>query len=170
MRIAILATALALTACESEPEPAVEETPAPASTATSTSQPTVTLEPLGEADLAAVALSGELACSFRREGVAAPIWLGRGDVGDAAGAEAVVKLGGAVRKLTMAGEGGYDAMADGARFEGEGVALAIARSGDEPIAEEPQVAMESPIHPAVITVSVSGGEARAVQGLLECGP
>lgn len=170
MRFAVFAAAFALAACEGEPERSAEESPAPAPAATFAPPSAVALEPLGEADLATVDLSGELACSFRREAAAAPIWLGRGDVDPAAGAEAVVKLGGAVRKLTMAGAGGYDAMAEGARFEGEGVTLAIARSGDEPTAEQPQIAMESPTYPAVMTVSLSGRDERTIQGLFECGP
>lgn len=166
MRFAVFAAAFALAACEGEPERSAEESPAPAPAATFAPPSAVALEPLGEADLATVDLSGELACSFRREAAAAPIWLGRGDVDPAAGAEAVVKLGGAVRKLTM----DDDAMADGARFEGEGVTLAIARSGDEPTAEQPQIAMESPTYPAVMTVSLSGRDERTIQGLFECGP
>ena len=168
MRVAMLAAALALSACGGGRDDAARDSPAPAPTTMPV--PTAMLEPLGEADLAAIELSGELACSFRREADAPPIWLGRGDVGPAAGAVAVVKLGGAVRTLAMAGDGGYDAMAGGARFEGEGVALAIAKSGDEPVAENPQVAMESPIYPAVLTVAVAGEDERAIQGLFECGP
>lgn len=169
MRFAVLAAALALTACGGEPQRAAEETPAPA--ATPAPEPVASLDELSEADVSGAELAGELACSFRRAQGEGTLFLGRGDVVDTAGAEAVVKLGGAVRQLAMAGEGGYDAMADGARFEGEGIALAIAKSGDEPIAEDPQVAMESPIYPAVMTVVAGPGqEERAIQGLLECGP
>ncbi len=87
-----------------------------------------------------------------------------------AGAEAAAKYGGSVRRLAMEGTGGYDAMADGARFSGEGLTLTIARTGDAPIAEEPKVAMESPVYPATLTVTVPGETGQTIEGLFECGP
>ena len=50
------------------------------------------------------------------------------------------------------------------------MALATSKTDDEPLAEDPQIAMESPIHPATLTFAVTGEEERTVQGLLECGP
>ena len=170
MRIAILGAALALAACGTEREPGPADAPQPSpATAPAPDEGTV-LEELGEADFAQANLAGELGCSFRRDADALAIWIGRGDVAGDAGAESMIKFGGAVRKLAMAGTGGYDAMADGARFENGGVALAISKTDDEPLAEDPQIAMESPIHPATLTFAVTGEEERTVQGLLECGP
>lgn len=167
MRIAILATALALTACGDTGEPAGE----PAATGQAAAvERSATLEELGAADLADIALEGELACAFRRTEGAAPIFLGRGNVLEDAGAEAAAKYGGSVRRLAMEGTGGYDAMADGARFSGEGLTLTIARTGDAPIAEEPKVAMESPVYPATLTVTVPGETGQTIEGLFECGP
>lgn len=170
MRNTVLAAALALAACGGEPDQPAEEAAALAPAATPAPEPAAMLEELGEADLATVDLAGELGCSFRREDAKAPIWLGRGDVADDAGAEAVVKLDGAVHELAMAGEGGYSAMADGARFKGGNIALAIAKTGDEPIEEEPQIAMESPIYPATLTFTTTSEAEQVVRGLLECGP
>lgn len=165
MRFAILGAALALTACGDAGEPAATETPAPPAAA-----PAPALEVLSEADLARADLQGELACTFRRGDKGGPIFLGRGDVLDDAGAEGAVKYGGAVRELAMEGTGGYDAMADGARFEGGGFTLAIATTGDEPLAEEPSVAMESPIYPATLTFTAPGEVERTIEGVFECGP
>lgn len=174
MRIAVLGAALALAACGDTSEPAPEPAEAEAPAAPTVEQPAILQEPgleeLGEADLAEVDLDGELACTFRRDEGRGPIFFGRGDVLDDASAEGAVKYDGTVRTLAMAGTGGYDAMADGARFEGEGLALTIATAGDEPIQEEPQIAMESPIYPATLTFTAPGQAEQAVQGLFECGP
>lgn len=165
MRFAILGAALALAGCGDAGEPAATETPS-----TPAAEPVPALEELSEADLAQTDLAGELACTFRRSEEGGPIFLGRGNVVDEAGAEGAVKYHGAVRKLAMEGKGGYDAMADGARFEGSGFTLTIATTGDEPLAEEPQVAMESPIYPATLTFTAPGEVERTIEGVFECGP
>lgn len=170
MRIAILGAALALTACGDTGERAGEPTAAAPTDTAPAAERSATLEELGEADLVGLALEGELACAFRRSGDDAPIFLGRGNVLEDAGAEAAVKYGGSVRRLAMDGRGGYDAMADGARFDGQGLTLTIDRTGDEPIAEEPRVAMESPIYPATLTFTGPGEARQAIEGLFECGP
>lgn len=163
MRIAILGAALTLAACGGADEP-------PREPAASKSPTAPALEEMSEADLVRTDLEGELACAFRAGEKAAPLFLGRGNVLDDAGARGAVKYEGTVRTLAMDGTGGYDAMADGARFEGEGLALTIATSSDEPLAEEPQVAMESPIYPATLTFSPAGQPAQTIEGLFECGP
>lgn len=165
MRIAILGAALALAACGDASEPEATETPV----AGAAGSPMM-LEELDEADLTDAGLEGELACAFRRGEEGAPIFLGRGDVHDDVGAAAAVKYDGAVRKLAMEGRGGYDAMADGRRFSGQGLTLTIATTSDEPLAEEPQVAMESPIYPATLTFTAPGEAKRAIEGVFECGP
>lgn len=170
MRIAILVLALTLAGCGEGSEPAAEPAATRAPIAP-VAQPASALEELNETDLAQADLEGELACTFRRSQEGPPIFFGRGDVLDDAGAVAAVKYDGAVRRLAMARTGGYDAMADGARFEGSGIALTIATTGGGPLAEEPQVAMESPIHRAILTFTAPPGEAeRTVEGVFECGP
>lgn len=177
MRIAILGAAtLALAACNQDAGPAGEPAESPPPAAPAVPSPPASLEPLGEADISGAALEGELACSFRREegegqgGGEAMLFLGRGDVSDEAGAAAVVRHGGQVIRLTMDGTGGYDAMADGARFTGAGLALAIAPDGGDALPEDPQVAMESPIHRATLTFTPKGAPEQTIAGLYECGP
>jgi len=166
MRTAILGVALALTACGGMDEPARD----PVAETSSVPATSAMLGELDETDLAGAGLEGELACAFRRNDGDAPIFLGRGDVLDEAGAQGAVKYGGAVHRLAMDGRGGYDAMADGAQFGGEGLILTIAPTGDEPLAEKPQVAMESPIHPATLTFTAPGEAKQTIEGLFECGP
>lgn len=174
MRIAVLGAALVLAACGDTSEPAREPAAAEPPSTPTVERPAMIEEPglegLGETDLAGIGLEGELACTFRRSEGQSPIFFGRGDVLDDASAEGAVKYDGTVRTLAMAGTGGYDAMADGARFEGEGLTLTIATAGDEPIQEEPQIAMESPIYPATLTFTAADQTEQAVQGLFECGP
>jgi len=169
MRIAILGAALVLAACgdagEQTRQPDVAEP-----SATPAAERPATLEELDDADIRSARLEGELACTFRRVDGQAPIFFGRGDVLDDVGAIAAVKYGGSVRRLEMEGRGGYDAMADGAHFGGQGLTLTIARTGDEPVAEEPQVAMESPAYPATLTFTGPGEARQALEGLFECGP
>lgn len=169
MRIAILCAALVLAACGDTGEQARQRDVAEPSAPPATDR-AATLEELGEADIRSARLEGELACTFRRENGQAPIFFGRGNVLDDAGAVAAVKYDGSVRRLAMEGRGGYDAMADGARFGGQGLTLTIDRAGDEPVAEEPQVAMESPIYPATLTFTGPGEARQAIEGLFECGP
>ncbi|RIV75781.1 hypothetical protein [Pelagerythrobacter aerophilus] len=169
MRIAILGAALVLAACGDAGEPTREPDVAEPS-AMPAVEPSATLEELGEDDIRAARLEGELACAFRRSDGQVPIFLGRGNVLDEVGAVAAVKYGGSVQRLEMEGRGGYDAMADGARFGGQGLTLTIARTGEAPIAEEPQAAMESPIYPATLTFTGPGEAKRVIEGLFECGP
>ncbi len=169
MRIAILGAALVLAACgdtgERTRQPDVAEP-----SATPTAERSATLEELDEADIRSARLEGELACTFRHEDGQAPIFFGRGNVLDDVGAIAAVKYGGSVQRLEMEGRGGYDAMADGARFGGQGLTLTIATTGDDPLPEKPQVAMESPAYPATLTFTGPGEARQMIEGLFECGP
>lgn len=169
MRIAILGAALVLAACgDAGEQPRQPDVAKPS--ATPTAERSATLEELDEADIRSARLEGELACTFRRGDGQAPVFFGRGNVLDDVGAVAAVKYGGSVRRLEMEGRGGYDAMANGARFGGQGLTLTIDKTGDEPIAEEPQIAMESPIYRATLTFTGPGEAKQAIEGLFECGP
>jgi len=114
-------------------------------------------------------LAGELACSFAPGPGGELLFLGRGDVGAAAGAQGLISLPDGVRKLAMDGVGGYDAMARGARFTGEDVGVEIALGDPGEGGEELQVAEESPALPATMTVRSASSEI-AVQGVYRCGP
>ncbi len=124
--------------------------------------------PLTESDLREVTLAGELGCSFARRIGGEALFLGQGDVGGEE-AEGVVKLEGQLRRLSMRDAGGYDAMANGARFVGEGLSVAIDIIDDEPIVEEPGIAMESTAKSATMTVLRDDAKDVAT-GIFECGP
>ncbi|WP_374407608.1 hypothetical protein [Pelagerythrobacter sp.] len=171
MRIAILGAALALAACNEGAEPANDPAGDAATPAAPATIEPAGLEVLGESDISGAALKGELACGFRREGEGEGLlFLGRGNVDRTEGATGAVKYAGQVVSVAIDGTGGYDAMADGARFTGEGLSLSIAPQDGEPLAEDPQIAMESPLHPATLTFTPEGGPEQAIQGLYECGP
>ncbi len=151
-----------LCACgEPEPAPAPEPTPAPV--------PVTGPQTLTEADLQQVTLSGELACSFSRDQGGAPLFVGRGDVVDSAGATGAIKIEDQVRSLQMEGTGGFSALSEGASLSGDGVTVVIDVTGDAPLSEDPQIAEESPRFEASMTVRLDGTSA-TVEGFYECGP
>jgi hypothetical protein len=178
-RLILLAGAsLALAACSepaTDPAPA-EATPAPAPAArgaAAAGEPAEALnlavQELTPADIERAALNGELACSFAPGLGGETLFLGHGNVDDAAGATGVIKLPDGVRVLAMDARGGFSAMSRGARFAGQDVAVAFALAGADKLPEEPQVAEESPAHPATMTVRSAQSEI-AIQGVFECGP
>jgi hypothetical protein len=175
-QVVLIPFALILAACQAEP--ASE----PADTAIRTAAPD-TATPGAPADraapidigvlssehLEAVNLSGELGCSFMPALGGESLWIGMGDVVRDAGAQGVILLGGKPVKLVMSGTGGFDAMAKGARFAAGDVQVTFDRTADEPLQEEPQIAMESSAFPTTMTVT-RGAQKVAVEGVLECGP
>ncbi|UVI39421.1 hypothetical protein [Qipengyuania spongiae] len=132
-------------------------------------QPTVPLE-LTQADWRGLKLEGELGCAFSPAPGAAPLLFATGIVGSDRPAEAAIKLSadGPV-KLTMDGAGGFGALAQGGLFTGADDTFAeIVTSGD-PIAEQPQVAMESPRYAATLKIG-RGAQSVTMNGVWECGP
>lgn len=129
----------------------------------------IDLGTLRNEDIAAADLEGELGCAFLPALGGDELWIGQGDVPPGAGAQGLIRIGGESVKLTMTGRGGYDAMADGAQFTGGGVAVSFARTGSQPMVEEPGIEMESPAFTARMIVA-RGSRKLAIDGVLECGP
>jgi len=124
---------------------------------------------LTEADMQQVTLSGELACSFSQEQGGMPLFIGRGDVVDTAGATGAVKIEDRVRSLQMEGTGGFSGLSDGATLSGDGATVVIDVTGQSPLPEDPQIAEESPRYTASMTVRLDDTSA-TVEGFYECGP
>ena len=129
----------------------------------------ILLETLGPGDRNDVELVGELGCGFYASRGDDPLFIGLGTVSDEDSAEGMVKVDGRAVKLVMNGAGGYDRMADGAQFTGGGLTVAFSVIGAEPLAEDPPVAGESPVHPARMHVARAGRELQ-IDGYYECGP
>jgi hypothetical protein len=161
----LCAASLAVLAACGEPEqapaPAPEPTPAPV--------PVTGPQTLTEADMQQVTLSGELACSFSQEQGGMPLFIGRGDVVDTAGATGAVKIEDRVRSLQMEGTGGFSGLSDGATLSGDGATVVIDVTGQSPLPEDPQIAEESPRYTASMTVRLDDTSA-TVEGFYECGP
>lgn len=173
IRFLLVATSLALASCSPEHEPRAGDE-APVEAAPGERHPDIggapALTPLSGADVESADLSGELACSFARTKGGDPLFIGSGDVDDAAGAEGIAKVDGAAREFAMAGTGGFSQLSQGARFTAApDIVVAIEITAEEPIAEEPQIAMESPAHRAMLTLR-SGEEEAVIEGVYECGP
>jgi len=167
-----IVSSLLLAACSpgggSEPdEPQVDNAGSP-SAGDQPSAP-ILLETLGPRDRDDVELAGELGCGFYASRGGDPLFIGMGSVSDAESAEGMVKIDGRAVKLAMNGVGGYDRLVDGAQFAGGGLIVAVSVTGTEPLAEDPPVAGESPVHPARMHVARAGRELQ-IDGYYECGP
>lgn len=173
IRTLVVIPLLAFAACSGADEVApppdeVVASPAPGPTTA------IALSPLAAATTRNLQLEGELGCAFTRGGAEGDLlWRGAADVVGNAGAQSVAMIDGELRELAMDGTGGYNAMANGAAFVGDLYRIAIAKTGSEPLVEDPAVAMESPQYEAIMTVTKGGdasGETVEIAGVLECGP
>ena len=117
---------------------------------------------LTEADLSGQTLDGELGCSFTVDDIGT-VFVAMGYVADNGPANGLVRAGGTVHRVAT-GSGGFDSLADGAEFEGEGVEVEIDRTSDEPLSGG-----ESPPYPGRITIEWDDDEVTA-DGQWTCGP
>lgn len=125
---------------------------------------------LTSADRQQSRLDGELGCVFTVGSADTVLLFAATNVDDAAGADALVRIDGRVERIAMDGRGGFAALGGDPRFSGSGALnVAIERSSEEPVTEEPHIATESPRYPARLTVSRDGQEV-AIEGFWECGP
>jgi hypothetical protein len=172
---ATLAAALAACSSPESDEPASEETAiarqaeGPRSGAGGATGAPLLLEALEPGDRAGGQLQGELGCAFYASRGDDPLFMGAGSVSNGASAQGLLKIDGEPVLLTMEGLGGYDRMADGARFTAETLSADIEVTGSEPLAEDPPVAGESPMLEARLTVAREG-RTIAIDGFYECGP
>lgn len=120
----------------------------------------VALQALSAEDIDAAKLSGELACGFAVD-PQQTIMLAHGDVASKNPAQGIVKVNGAVKKVSA--PGGFDAMIEGARFSGNGVSIVIKVTG------EATGDGESPPRPATLTFAGMEG-ATNIEGQWTCGP
>ncbi|MBU4612532.1 hypothetical protein IMZ29_18870 [Achromobacter sp. GG226] len=121
----------------------------------------IQLDPLSEADVRDAALPGELACSFATDKTA-PLLLASGNVGGDDPAQGIVKVSGYVERIGA--PGGFNAITDGATFNGKGKTIEIALTG------EATGGGESPPRPATLTYQRADGASRAIEGMWQCGP
>jgi hypothetical protein len=157
----------ALGACQVAPEELANRSEGPvAATALPTPSPTPTTDAtmpavLTEADVAAAALEGELACGFTDSDGRLRL-IARGNAGTATPAAAIVRLNGTVARLTA--PGGFDTIVKRARFAGEDTTIRIEPAG-------PAIGGgESPPRPATLTLERVGAEPFATAGDWTCGP
>lgn len=179
MMLAAVLGLVAMAGC-SDPDPSPSQEAAPGAEAALTPdaeqpesdrpQPPVVPLELTQADWRGLELAGELGCAFSPSPGAAPLLFATGIVGSDRPAEAAIKLSaeGAV-KLTMDGADGFDALAQGGLFTGDNDIFAEIATNGDPIAEQPQVAMESPRYSATLEIG-RGAQSVTVNGVWECGP
>lgn len=166
-----------LAACGDATSPDAQSTPAaaapvPTAQMTPAARPTETLTPLilTQSDASPRGLGGELGCAFTHSPGGDTLLIAAADVDDNGGGAARIRFDTDPISLTMEGTGGFSALADGATFSGpEGLQVIIARTGTEPLPEDPLIAMESPRYPAQMLLSRARQSLR-VQGIWECGP
>lgn len=121
----------------------------------------IELSGLGEADLKAETLAGELGCSFTATDKQ-PLLVAMGNVKSTDAAQGLVKVGSYVERI--AAPGGYDAIAKGATFSGKGKTVRITLTGPA------QGGGESPPRPATLTYDRADGAQRVYSGRWICGP
>ncbi len=157
-----LATAavLALAAC-SPPAAQAPETPAATEPAPSAATAFM-LTPLSEADLTANTLGGELGCSFTGADSDAPLLIAMGIVSSAEPARGLIKVAGEATHVSA--PGGFDAIARGSVFTGDGLTLTVALTGP------PETGGESPPRPATLTAERADGARLVTAGSWQCGP
>ena len=128
------------------------------------------IEALDSADMRAAGLRGELGCSFA-DGRGRTLLMAMGTVGGTQPGEAIVRIGGAIHRLTA--PGGFNAMVKGTSFTGDGLTFTVkattpTRGGGE-----------SPDQPARLTYTpantATDGAPKdettlAVNGMWQCGP
>lgn len=135
----------------------------PTATARSTANDgiAVTLSPLTQQEIEAADLPPELGCSF--SDASGPLLVGKGIIGAAEPARAVVKIGGRTVALTARGAG-YAAMETDGRFTGNGLEFDIEPRG------APTPNFESRTVPAQLTILRDGEVELLVDGNWICGP
>jgi len=121
----------------------------------------IELAALGESDLKAETLEGELGCSFSVTDKQ-PLLVAMGNVKSTDAAQGLVKIGSYVERI--AAPGGYDAIAKGATFSGKGKTVRITPTGPA------QGGGESPPRPATLTYDRADGAQRLYTGRWICGP
>jgi hypothetical protein len=157
MRVLVCVLSVALLASCSESAAPPAEPPATVSTP---SLAELALGPLAGAPIAG-RLSGELGCSFSAGDD--QLLLAMGFVASQERAEALVVRNGEVSELQATEEEGFDGLADGATFQGEGVSVEVApgasiETGHEGVASN-----------AALTLRADGQE-RVYEGVWGCGP
>ncbi len=168
MRSVLPCLALALAACSPAPVPspnASEAEPIPIESGIPPSPiPSPTPIMLGAVTEAAAAqASGELRCAFLSD-TSALLLVGAGDVDKASRATAVVMRGATPVLLTARDTGGFDAMAQGGSFAGEGLTVSITRGAAR------ETEHEGSSHTATLSVEAPGSAPQAIDGVWECGP
>lgn len=157
--LAALLAGVALVAC-SDPGKALSAPAEPALQPTMPPAPPppgahLELQPLTDADLAGAALVGGRACRFARGEAVLLQVQGDASTGPSQG---VVKVAGAVERVTA--PGGFDAMAKGGTFRGQGVVVRVVLTGG---GSKPSA------RPATLAYDSAGGSAPTVAGTWTCG-
>ncbi|MCR5869902.1 MULTISPECIES: hypothetical protein [unclassified Sphingomonas] len=168
MRLPILGLIVALAACSPAPAPPANETTAPPAPIESVIPPGPTPSPAAieldaVTEAAAGALKGELRCAFLSD-ASILMLVGAGDVDAASRATAVVMRSGKPVLLTARETGGFDAMARGGSFAGEGLTASITRGAAR------ETEHEGSSHTATLSVEAPGSAPQAIDGVWECGP
>ncbi|WP_170170638.1 hypothetical protein [Sphingomonas sp.] len=123
-------------------------------------KPDIHLDALTPADITKARLSGELACSFSRDG--STLLLARGNVGSSGPLQGVVKVASSVERVDASG--GYNAIIKGGQFTGRDLMITIEVAG------KPEGTGESPPLPAALTLVRSGSGRWTSGGDWTCGP
>lgn len=120
---------------------------------------------LTEADMTGVSLAGELGCSFHAGGAYQPVFVATADVLPDGVADGLVKDGPMTARVRSTSEGGFNALVDGGRFEGEGVVVEVEVTG-----QPESGGHESPPIPARISIEGHDGRNVDADGEWRCGP
>ncbi len=161
----LMLAALALSACQDQPASAPEQQSAEPSEPSGASSE-LEIQPMSSDDLFDVEMDGELGCAFAADPAEDPLLIASGFVGAEEGhADMVIKFDGALVHGRAREAGGFDTLVNGSAFDTAGMTIAVTRTADEPAGEG-----ESPPYPAMMQVTVSGGDETDVQGFWTCGP
>lgn len=121
-----------------------------------------TLLPLTAAQLASVALPGELACVHAVDG--ATMLLARADVLADGEVRAVVNRDGTVALLGNTRAGGFNDLLDGITLSGDGLTIVVERHAGLPTGDE------STSHAATLALREGDAAGRTYTGTWNCGP
>jgi|GEM_PF-3055901 len=120
---------------------------------------------LTEADMTGASLEGELGCSFHAGGAYLPVFIAAANVVPDGVADGLVKDGPMTARVRSTSQGGFNALVDGGRFEGEGVVVEVEVTG-----QPESGGHESPPIPARISIEGHDGRNVDADGEWRCGP
>lgn len=140
-----------------------EDRPEPSSSVDAFSGHPLALQPVAEAE--AAALPGRLGCRFLPEGDARPLMIARGDIDPGGFGRALVRNDGTAQPLSSASPGGFSALVKGTRLVGRGVVMVVVPTSS--VSMTPGSGEST--YPATLVVSADSGAQQSYRGRWACG-